>query len=106
MEETSPDILQQNNTSKLSRAVKRVVRDLFTTIIPALLIAFFINVYFAEAALVKDGPSMQPNLYRGNRVMIEKISHQVHPPNRGEVIITERTEGEVALIPRIIAMST
>ena len=104
MEEPSIETHQDTTSSKAGRIAGRVLRDIFTTILPALLIALFINVYFAEAALVEDGPSMQPNLYRGDRVMIEKISYRLHAPQRGDIVVAERPNGEVALIKRIVAL--
>lgn len=64
----------------------------------------FINVFVAEAALVEYGPSMQPNLYRGDRVMAEKVSYRLHPPYRGDVVIADRPGNEVALIKRVVAL--
>ncbi len=89
---------------KSIRFLRSVVWELATTVLPAVLIALFINVYIAEAALVEDGPSMQPNLYRGDRVMMEKISYRFHLPRRGDVVIAERPEGEIALIKRVVAL--
>jgi len=104
MEEPSLDSSPENEQSTLSRVINRLIRDLFTTVIPALLIALFVNVYFAEAALVQDGPSMQPNLYRGDRVIVEKISYHFHQPRRGDVVVVERPGGEVSLIKRVVAL--
>lgn len=104
MEDPIIDSVEEEQESKVGSFATRFVRDIFTTIIPALLIALFINVYFAEAALVEDGPSMQPNLYRGDRVMIEKLSYRLGQPKRGDVVVAKRPDGEVALIKRIVAL--
>lgn len=92
------------NRSKISKLFLQVIKDLVTIVIPALLIALLINVVFAEAALVEDGPSMQPNLFRGDRVMIEKLSYRLHIPQRGDIIVVNRPAGEVALIKRVVAL--
>jgi signal peptidase I len=104
MQEPFPDIHQDTDSSKIRKLAVQVIRDLFTTILPALLIALFINVYLAEAALVENGPSMQPNLYSGNRVMIEKISYRLETPGRGDVVVAEPSQSDVALIKRIVAL--
>ena len=104
MEELPQDSSSENEQPTLKRVINRLIRDVFTTVIPALLIAMFVNVYFAEAALVEDGPSMQPNLYRGDRVIVEKISYHFHPPRRGDVVVVERPSGEVSLIKRVVAL--
>ncbi len=84
--------------------VWQFLREMLTTIIPALLIAFFINVYVAEAAEIEAGPSMQPNLYVGYRVMTEKISYYLHDPHRGDIVVVERPEYEGNLIKRVIGL--
>jgi signal peptidase I len=84
--------------------VVNAVWELVITVLPALLVALFINVFVAEAALVEHGPSMQPNLYRGDRVMTEKVSYLLHPPRRGDVVIVERPGNEVSLIKRVVAL--
>ena len=86
------------------RFIGKLAWELVTTVAPALLIALFVTVFVAEAAAVKDGPSMEPNLYRGNRVVLEKVSYRLHPPRRGDVVIANRPGDEVALIKRVIAL--
>jgi signal peptidase I len=86
------------------RFVIKVIWELAITILPALLVALFINVFVAEAALVEHGPSMEPNLYRGYRVMAEKVSYYFHGPSRGDVVIADRPGTEVSLIKRVVAL--
>jgi signal peptidase I len=74
------------------------------TILPALLLALFVNVFVAEAALVEEGPSMQPNLYIGYRVMTEKVSYRFHLPQRGDIVVVERQGSEKSLIKRVVAL--
>jgi signal peptidase I len=90
--------------SKTGRYIGRVMWELVTAILPALAVALFVNVYVAEAVVVRDGPSMEPNLYRGHRVMTEKVSYDLHPPRRGDVVVVERPEGEKSLIKRVVAL--
>ena len=82
----------------------QLIRELLTTIIPAILIAMFINVYVAEAAEIEAGPSMQPNLYVGYRVMTEKVSYYLHDPRRGDVVLVERPIEAGNLIKRVIGL--
>jgi len=83
---------------------RHLVWEFITTIIPAILIALFINVYIAEAAEIEAGPSMQPNFYAGYRVMTEKVSYYLHLPRRGDVVVVERPENEGNLIKRVIGL--
>jgi len=78
---------QQEKPASKTQIVVNVMWELVITILPALLVALFINVFVAEAALVEHGPSMEPNLYRGYRVMTEKVSYLLHAPHRGDVVI-------------------
>jgi signal peptidase I len=84
--------------------VVRAVWELVITVCPALLVALFINVFVAEAALVEHGPSMQPNLYRGDRVIAEKVSYRFHLPHRGDIVVVDRPGNEVSLIKRVVAL--
>lgn len=86
------------------RVLRVITREVFTMIVPAILIALFINVFVAEAAMIKDGPSMEPNLYRGSRLMTEKISYRFHLPQRGDVVIVDQPGDEVSLIKRVVGL--
>ena len=94
---------QVGSASKMQFVIK-VMWELVITIFPAVLVALFINVFVAEAALVEHGPSMEPNLYRGYRVMTEKVSYLLHLPSRGDIVVAERPGSEVALIKRVMAL--
>jgi len=83
---------------------RQLIWEILTTLLPAILIALFINVYIAEAAEIEAGPSMQPNLFAGYRIMTEKISYYLHEPRRGDVVIVERPENEGNLIKRVIGL--
>jgi signal peptidase I len=89
---------------RLARLLALVLRELLLTIVPALVLVLFINVFVAEAALVEEGPSMQPNLYRGDRVMTEKVSYRLHEPRRGDVVVVSRPAGEKSLIKRVVGL--
>jgi signal peptidase I len=78
--------------------------ELAMAILPALAVAMFLNVYVVEAVTVKEGPSMEPNLYRGYRVVTEKVSYDFHAPRRGDVVVIERPNGEESLIKRVVAL--
>lgn len=94
----------QGEPASKMQFVVNVIWELVITILPALLVALFINVFVAEAALVEHGPSMEPNLYRGYRVMTEKVSYLFHPPRRGDVVVADRPGNEVSLIKRVVAL--
>ena len=101
--EEFPKEHREKSASKM-QFVANVMWELVSTVLPALLVALFINVFVAEAALVERGPSMEPNLYRGNRVMTEKVSYLLHLPSRGDVVVADRPGSAVALIKRVVAL--
>lgn len=82
----------------------QLARELITSLVPALLIALFVNVYVAEAAVVQEGPSMQPNLYIGYRVMTEKISYRFQDPRRGDIVVVDWEEAGTRLIKRVVGL--
>ena len=90
--------------SRLAALAWRTARELLTTVLPAVLIALLVNVFVAEAVAIEDGPSMQPNLYRGDRMLTEKISYHLHPPRRGDVVVVDRPGNQKTLVKRVIAV--
>lgn len=101
---------QQNNEPpvadrpKVGRFLLRTLWDIVSTIVPAVLIALLVNVFVVQAMTI-DGPSMQPNLYYDQRVMIEKVTyHFVHGPRRGDVVTFDVPGEETSLIKRVVAL--
>ena len=96
---------QTEQRSKLAALARQGLREILTTVLPAVLLALLVNVFVGEAVAIEDGPSMQPNLYRGDRMLTEKISYQLHPPRRGDVVIVDRPGNEVTLVKRVMALA-
>jgi signal peptidase I len=90
--------------SPFFQRLRRGAWEFICVLMLALLIALFVNVYVAEAVAVKEGPSMQPNLYIGYRVMTEKISYRFHLPHRGDIVVVDRPAGGTALIKRVVGL--
>ncbi|MFN2233061.1 MAG: signal peptidase I [Anaerolineales bacterium] len=84
--------------------IQRLAREFITALLPAVLIALFVNVFIAQAAMVEDGPSMQPNLYVGYRMMTEKVSYRFHEPQRGDIVIAKPGDSQVTLVKRVIGL--
>ena len=91
--------------SRLAILARQVTRELLTTVLPAVFIALLVNVFVAEAVAIEDGPSMQPNLYRGDQMLTEKISYRFHPPRRGDVVVVDRPGNQKTLVKRVIAVA-
>ena len=83
--------------------LRKIVWEIITALIPALVIALAIKVEVARAVEIEAGPSMQPNLYQGYRLMTERVSYQLHLPQRGDIIVVDRPR-EVSLVKRVMGL--
>ncbi len=84
--------------------IRKIVWEMLLIIVPGLIISLFLNVTIAKAVQIESGPSMQPNLFQGNCVMIEKVSYRFHSPERGDIVVVNRPVGEVSLIKRVMGL--
>lgn len=103
MEKTSGE-QERGIVSGVIRGVWRIAWEVITTVVPAVLIALFINVHVAQAVEIEAGPSMQPNLYAGYRLMVERLSYRLHPPERGDIVVADRPGEEVSLVKRVMGL--
>jgi signal peptidase I len=95
---------QDEDPSIRPRPLWRRLFDLVVLLTSTLALALLTNVFIVEAAWIKEGPSMQPNLYRGYRVVMEKVSYHLHPPRRGDVVIVNLPDEDKTLIKRVIGL--
>jgi signal peptidase I len=80
------------------------LREVLGTVLPAVLIALVINLFLAQATVVR-GQSMEPTLCDSERVVVEKITYRfLHGPRRGDVIVLRVTGQDDLLIKRVIAL--
>jgi signal peptidase I len=64
----------------------RSQRDNIQIIVIALLIAFILRIFIAEPRYIPSG-SMIPSLLINDRIIVDKVSYQFNPPQRGEIIV-------------------
>ena len=89
----------------IGRLLLRALWEMASTVLPAVFIALFVNVYVAQATVI-DGPSMQPNLYYDHQVMVEKITYRfIHGPRRGDVVTFDLPDEDGPLIKRVVALA-
>jgi signal peptidase I len=69
--------LSQNEDLSKGRKALRWLRDALETALPAVLIAFLINLFLAQATQV-HGQSMEPTLHSDQRLVVEKVSYHFH----------------------------
>lgn len=89
--------------AQIASHVKQEWRGWIESLGLAMAIALLINVFLAQSFRV-DGASMEPSLFNGERVMLEKVTYRVKEPARGDVIVL-RVEGESQpYIKRIVGL--
>jgi len=89
---------------RLGYFLMRLVREVLGTALPAVLIALAINLFLAQATVVR-GQSMEPTLHNDERVVVEKVTYRfVHGPRRGDVIVLQPQGHEDLLIKRVVAL--
>ena len=78
--------------------------EIIGTVLPALVNVLVINLFLAQATRV-EGQSMEPNLHDSQRLIIEKISYYLHPPQRDDIIVLRLPNRHSdPLIKRVIAL--
>ncbi len=66
--------------------MEKTVRDILETAIAALVIAVLVRGFIIEPFLV-NGPSMEPNLWTGERLFVSKLSYRFGKPQRGDIVM-------------------
>ncbi len=79
------------------------LREIGETVIPAVVIALFINLFLAQATQVL-GQSMEPTLHSSQRVVIEKITYRFHGPRRGDIVVIDSPNQSEMLIKRVVGL--
>lgn len=91
--------------ARTGRWLGRILWEAATVVVPALLITLVVNAFVAQAMVV-DGPSMQPNLYYHQRVIVEKVTYRLERgPQRGDVVTINLPGEKEDLIKRVVALA-
>ncbi|MDX1931837.1 MAG: signal peptidase I, partial [Capsulimonadales bacterium] len=65
----------------------RVISDLLESLIPAIALVFFLLRPFVVQSFFIPSGSMQPTLWEGDHILVNKWVYRMRPPLRGEVIV-------------------
>jgi signal peptidase I len=65
---------------------KSELQDLIESIAGSVIIILFIMVFLGQSFMVK-GSSMEPTFYEGQRLLVDKITYRVRPPQAGEIVV-------------------
>lgn len=78
--------------------------SLITYTVVALGLALFVR-FFVAAPYVVSGASMEPNFDNWHYLIIDRVSYDLHEPERGDVIVFDLAEeGGRSLIKRVIGL--
>lgn len=70
-----------------------------------ILFVFFLLIHYVGQRTQVDGSSMNPTLYDGDNLIIEKITYRIHPPERFDVIVFPyKYEKNTYYVKRIIGL--
>ncbi|HEY42004.1 MAG TPA: signal peptidase I [Dehalococcoidia bacterium] len=71
----------------------------------AIAVVVFVGLRLTIQTYVVYGPSMQPNFYEHQRLLVSKLVYNFHEPDRGDVIIFRPPyEGQDSFIKRVIGL--
>ncbi|HOG46454.1 MAG TPA: signal peptidase I [Anaerolineae bacterium] len=85
-------------------SVQRVLREIAETVLPALIIVLFLNLFLIQSTRVQM-QSMEPTLHEGQLLILEKVSYYLHPPQRGDIVVFRLGSNPSShLIKRVIAL--
>jgi signal peptidase I len=99
--ETSPATEQNQSAAEPAARPATLLRSIIETCLLTAII--FLAVNFLIGRFQIQQVSMQPTLFEGERVIVDKISYSLHPPERGDIIVFSG-HGTLDLIKRIIGL--
>ena len=83
--------------------MKHTLRDLLIMVIIAA--AIFIGLRSTAQTYVVYGPSMEPNFWENQRLIVNKVVYRIHEPERGDVIVFRPPDNQRdSYIKRIIGL--
>ncbi len=94
--------------AKANARVRSLV-EWVAVIVGALVVALVVKTFLFQAFFIPSA-SMEPTLEEGDRVLVNKLSYDVHDVNRGDVVVFELPPDKVGpdgikdLIKRVIAL--
>jgi signal peptidase I len=69
----------------------RVIAEIPILLVIALLVAFVLKTFIAQPFVIPSA-SMEPQLNVGDRVVVSKLSYELHDPHRGDIVVFDSPE--------------
>lgn len=82
---------------------RTLLHEAIQVLLPALVLALVVHLFMAQATVVY-GQSMEPSLFERQRLIIDKISYRLHPPQRNDIVVLDLPEMDELLVKRIIGL--
>ncbi len=94
----------ENGAARLKAFFRRnnITKAFYWLIIAAAVFAL-VRIFIAEITPV-DGPSMEPALFSGEQILVDRISYHFRKPARGEIVICRYPGDKRSFVKRIVAL--
>lgn len=96
--DASPQPAEAPRPSRKTHLLREIVDTALLTAI------IFLLVNTATSRFIIESVSMQPNLYEGEYVIVDKVSYALHSPERGDIVVIDLPTEEKDLIKRVIGL--
>jgi|TARA_B100000686_G_C16793696_1_gene980647 signal peptidase I len=90
----------------VAKRTRKSVVEWTIVLVGAIGLALIIKAFLFQAYYIPS-PSMNPTLLEGDRILVNKLSYDLHSVNRGDLIVfstPEKTESSDDLIKRVIGL--
>ncbi|WP_025851517.1 signal peptidase I [Paenibacillus ehimensis] len=94
--------MEQDQTVEKTNPVKNEAWEWIKALLIAAALVFFIR-WLVFAPFIVEGPSMEPNFYTGERLIVNKFIYKFGTPKHGEVVVFHATKDK-DYIKRVIAL--
>lgn len=94
--------MEQDQTVQKPNPIKNEAWEWMKALLIAAALVFLIR-WLVFAPFIVEGPSMEPNFFTGERLIVSKFTYNFGQPKRGEVIVFHAT-AEKDYIKRVIAL--
>ena len=102
----APELPDEEEERKRPSALRGLV-EWVLILAGALLVAFVVKTFLLQAFYIPSG-SMEPTLEIQDRVLVNKLSYDLHDVNRGDIVVFESPPNETSenkdLIKRVIGL--
>jgi signal peptidase I len=104
---TEYEIEEDTSGSPKTKSRARSLAEWGAVVVGAIVIALLVKTFLFQAFYIPSG-SMEPTLMKNDRVLVNKLSYDLHDVNRGDVVVFKRPPEEQGniedLIKRVIAL--